>query len=1168
MQKIIHFFRNSWFLVLLGFLAVAILIWYVGPLLAIGGSAPLTSPVSRLLAMVFIGSSLALYRLKSTISTMRHNRQMVGELMGSARAGAGKEARDEAAVAAEKEIDILRQNFEEALAVLKKAKFDGRKGRRQYLYQLPWYLFIGPPGSGKTTALVNSGLHFPLGQQKIKGVGGTRHCDWWFTEEAVLLDTAGRYTTQDSEQAVDHAAWTGFLKLLKKYRPRRPINGVFIAVSLSDMMRQDMTERINQAEAIKQRIHELHEYLGIRFPVYVLFTKSDLVAGFREFFNHLGHEEREQVWGMTFPMDDGQDPQGAVGQFAAEFDALEQRLSQRVVKRLYEERVAPLRHQIYVFPQQFSSLKKIAEQFLNVLFRPSRYQKRPLLRGVYFTSGTQEGTPIDRLMGILASTFGLERQAPSPFTGKGKSYFLTRLFHEVIFPEAELVGANLGVERWRAWIQRGAYGGALIFTVLVASAWLVSYARNQSYVIGMEDYLQKVRTQIQALSPEKRELLDALPLLNAARHIPGGYGETGSPWLMGLGLYQGDKLGGQAYAVYQRLLNRAFLPRLLLQVEQRLHQETTDPTELYEALKVYLMMDDSRHYNADAIKGWMNKDWEQHLPRSVTKEQRSQLQAHLDALLASGPVSSPIVQDAKLIEHTRAVLAQLSPAQRAYGWLKQAYQGETIADFRISEAAGQFAPLVFRRPSGQSLNAGISGLYTYAGYYQFFNTHSRPLVDRLFNEQWVLGTSQTSPPEPEQRQQALAELCQLYLGDYAQHWKELLADIEIAPFANLGEASTILNVLAENDSPLGKLLAAVEKEISLQQTPDDKTSAKAGNSSVSASPPCDLTTYFAQLGGGLDSGKALTGELDEVLATLEELYVNINSMALLSESGDIPAHLKDQTNLVIVKLKREAMRSPAPLHDWLIAMGEDSARVMLSGIRTNVNAVWIKETLPFCREAINQRYPLVQGSSREITLEDFARFFGPNGIMDQFFQKYLQPYVDTGSDPWRWRASESGALEIPADVLAQFQHADAIKKAFFGSGGQTPSVKFQLKPVSMDPATGFFVLDLDGQQITQSPDFAYPSTLEWPGAGGSNQIRIQFFPASGSAPPVEVTRNGPWAWLRVLEQANLKATSQPERFTVTFRAGGHWAHYELNAVSLFNPFDMKALRQFQCPSRL
>ena len=131
---------------------------------------------------------------------------------------------------------VLKDKMKDALATLKSAS----GGKKDYLYDLPWYLLIGPPGSGKTTALVNSGLKFPLSRgatpAAIAGVGGTRYCDWWFTEEAVLIDTAGRYTTQDSDASTDKQSWFAFLALLKKNRPRQPINGVIVAISLEDLM--------------------------------------------------------------------------------------------------------------------------------------------------------------------------------------------------------------------------------------------------------------------------------------------------------------------------------------------------------------------------------------------------------------------------------------------------------------------------------------------------------------------------------------------------------------------------------------------------------------------------------------------------------------------------------------------------------------------------------------------------------------------------------------------------------------------------------------------------------------------------------------------------------------------------------------------------------------------
>ena len=127
----------------------------------------------------------------------------------------------------------------DALATLRRAK--GKGG--DVLYDLPWYVIIGPPGAGKTTALINSGLKFPLARggtpEAVAGVGGTRYCDWWFTEEAVLIDTAGRYTTQDSDPKGDRKSWLSFLDLLKKNRPKQPINGVLVAISVEDLLTGD-----------------------------------------------------------------------------------------------------------------------------------------------------------------------------------------------------------------------------------------------------------------------------------------------------------------------------------------------------------------------------------------------------------------------------------------------------------------------------------------------------------------------------------------------------------------------------------------------------------------------------------------------------------------------------------------------------------------------------------------------------------------------------------------------------------------------------------------------------------------------------------------------------------------------------------------------------------------
>ena len=96
----------------------------------------------------------------------------------------------------------------------------------------------------------------------------------------MLIDTAGRYVTQDSETAIDSAGWRSFLDLLKRHRPRQPINGMLIAISLKDLLDGTEQERGQHARAVRMRLRELQDAFRLRAPVYVLFTKADLIAGF------------------------------------------------------------------------------------------------------------------------------------------------------------------------------------------------------------------------------------------------------------------------------------------------------------------------------------------------------------------------------------------------------------------------------------------------------------------------------------------------------------------------------------------------------------------------------------------------------------------------------------------------------------------------------------------------------------------------------------------------------------------------------------------------------------------------------------------------------------------------------------------------------------------------
>ncbi|UCD81812.1 MAG: type VI secretion system membrane subunit TssM, partial [Desulfobacterales bacterium] len=385
MKAIIGFFKKKWLIQLVGVIALCALIWFAGPRFAYAKKTPLEPEFNRLLAILAVVIVWAVYNLITQARASQKDQQLMADL-AAPQVDPAQAAIDEAQ---SEEAAILSQKFDEALQFLKKTRSKSRRDRH-YLYELPWYVIIGAPGAGKTTLLVNSGLRFPLsehlGASPIHGVGGTRNCDWLFADEAIFLDTAGRYTTQDSHQPVDAAAWSGFLDLIKKYRPRRPINGVLVTMSMSDLLQQSAEERAQHAKAVRQRILELYQVLGVRFPVYMLFTKCDLVAGFTDFFAQLSQEDRAQVWGETFPGEDSTQTDTYIARFETNFDELLRRLNQRTFRRIQEERDVQRRSLILDFPQQMALLKPAMQDFLHNTFGTSRYEEfEPLLRGIYFT---------------------------------------------------------------------------------------------------------------------------------------------------------------------------------------------------------------------------------------------------------------------------------------------------------------------------------------------------------------------------------------------------------------------------------------------------------------------------------------------------------------------------------------------------------------------------------------------------------------------------------------------------------------------------------------------------------------------------------------------------------------------------------------------------------------
>lgn len=1201
-KKLLAWIMNRWVLAILGLLALSLLIWLVGPLISIAEYRPLESGLVRIGLIALILLVYAGKQLWKLFKARRANARLMDGLL---KQPAGQPAALDGITA--EELATLGKRFEEAVLVLKKARLSqpGRNSlrdmlanlRRQWVYELPWYILIGSPGSGKTTALVNSGLQFPLserfGQAAIRGVGGTRNCDWWFTNNAVLLDTAGRYTTQDSNQNSDSAAWSGFLQLLKKYRVRRPINGVLLTLSVPELLEQSPARRASHIETLRARLHELHEELGIRFPLYVLVTKIDLLPGFMEFFSEMGKDERAQVWGATFPYRDAAAESMPSSGFAEEFAALEERLNARLVDRMQQERDPQRRAQLYVFPQHFAAIKTTLCEFVDSLFAASRFTDQPMLRGVYFTSGTQEGSPIDRLMGNLGRAMQLERKVLPPNSPSGKSYFITRLLDQVVFQEAGLAGANQRWERRRAMLQLGALVLAALLCLAAIAAWTISFARNRAYIAEIQARSAAVSKQLDQLRAiPNTNVLELLPAMQAVRDMAriSSVPEGNVPFSMGFGLYQGDKLAAAARTAHRRLLHDVFLPRLELRIQQQLQSEgQSNPELLYEALKAYIMLHDGRYMNPAALKAFITADWESSLPRDATLGQRQELERHLDILLASGDILAPNPADPALIAAARQALAQTPLAERIYNRIKRQGAGGNLPEFTIANAGGPSALLVFTRRSEAAPNKGVPGIFSVNGYRQVFMQEAARVTGQLADEEsWVLGLPERERglAAPDKKAALVNEVRRLYLQDYARTWASFVDDIALVRANSLKQSIEQARILSAPDSPLPLLLRAIVKEVTLVQVDEaDKTvadkagekikstreellklfgreAAPAGAAASLALPENIVDRQFDALRRQVRSpAPGQPAPIDASVALINELYLLLTATDAALKGATTPPP-SDVPN----KVKAEGSRMPEPLRSVMLTLSAGGASQALGVTRSNLSQAMQAALGDFCSKAIAGRYPFSKGSPRDVRPDDFSRLFGPGGLMDDFFQKNLAQYVNTATRPWSFRPVGDAVQGPSSAALLQFQRAQVIRDVFFRNSPAI-SMRLDLKPVSMDASITQFILDVDGQLVKYSHGPQVPAPVQWPGPHGSTQVRLQLSPVSTSGASGR-TFEGAWALFRLFDQVQLDATGQPERFLATFNVDGRKAQFEVLSNSVRNPFRLPELEQFQCPGTL
>ncbi|HVY44680.1 MAG TPA: type VI secretion system membrane subunit TssM [Minicystis sp.] len=723
------------------------------------------------------------------------------------------------------EIQELQKQISGGINALKSSKLgSGRKGGSSALYQLPWYMIVGPPGAGKTTALKHSGLVFPYGDGGVRGVGGTRNCDWWFTNEAILLDTAGRYTTEQD----DHDEWIAFLQMLRKYRSRRPINGVLVAISVAELIDANEQQLEVTGKKIRARIDEVITQLQMVVPVYVLFTKCDLIAGFIEFFGDLRKSDRAQAWGATLKLDQPKHEPGKI--FEQEFDVLTKQIHSRALKRLVMERNREAREKVYQFPLEFAGIRRNLSELMQSIFAVNAFQGTPILRGFYFTSGTQEGRPLDRVLGRMGMAMGIRPpELGAQQVVESKSYFLHDVFMNVVFPDGSIAARTAGEIR-RQQVMRAAISlAAFSLAMIAAIPSIVSFFNNRRFLRETEERV-KTASVLQWADgrPASDKLVVMKPVLDRLLEID-QYRTDGVPFGMGWLMYQGETVYRPTIRAYVNQLQIGFVVPCKQRLEERLRLIKGDHYLKERGdLKKYLMLSDVEHLDEEWATGQFTSLWAEllrptsNIPEPDLKRMLVGHVAYYFKLLKQRKVT-PVPPNTALVEQARKKLMAVPVNKRYFDLfvnsvneLKYDEAGDNVrANMQVppltlgemfADRPEVLKVLTSARFQKEKRWKEVEGPYTDKGHY-FVAVNIKQGVGLLEKEAWVVPLP---PHEAEHIPANMKHLADDYDQRYIDEWTDWMADLRVESPQTLKDAIDLYTILVKPDWPYLRILRALE----------------------------------------------------------------------------------------------------------------------------------------------------------------------------------------------------------------------------------------------------------------------------------------------------------------------------------------------------------------------
>jgi len=306
-------------------------------------------------------------------------------------------------------------------------------------YQVPIYLVVGDPGTGRTTAIRSQFLSWSGGDGPLPPASTTPFCTYWMADECAFIEPEGYVMGPRRDPALLKALCE---ELLRK-RPREPLDAIILVLNVAAIA--DLDEAGVQAYAKNYRdvLVEVGVHLGGDVPTYVILTRFDTVWGFADVFQWTAERKREDPWGFTLHQEVA--PQDALPKIREELDGLGARFEMFCFAKFSGEEHVDTRIRAYQHLVEVRELLDRLRILFGVLAQPNAYERVPWFRALAIGSAVPGVGDRQRAGVARFQSMGLY-PAAMPQGMRPGGLPIHALVKTVTLPEKDLVPLRV---RWR-----------------------------------------------------------------------------------------------------------------------------------------------------------------------------------------------------------------------------------------------------------------------------------------------------------------------------------------------------------------------------------------------------------------------------------------------------------------------------------------------------------------------------------------------------------------------------------------------------------------------------------------------------------------------------------------------------------------------------------------------